>query len=369
MSAARDITTVSYLLAPEATDLLDTLSTGVVVLDAQLRLRYANVSAQGLMAVSLRHASGKPFADLFYDSQPLKAVLQRSLAGQEICTQHELQIKPVGTASQREACVVDLVVAPLESSDQQPLLLLELIDVAARQRLSRDRDLLAEMDASRLMIRQLAHEVKNPLGGLRGAAQLLEKELDSPALREYTTVIINEADRLAALVDSMVGSARPARKEQLNIHEVCEHVLHLLRAEAPAGVVIDRDYDPSLPDGVVDRHQMVQALLNIARNALQAVGTGGHITLRTRARSAMDAIHTRRRLVAVIEVEDNGPGVPLHLMKTLFMPLVTGRNNGTGLGLAVAQDLVMRHGGIVEFTSEAGRTVFSLLLPLEGSKE
>jgi two-component system, NtrC family, nitrogen regulation sensor histidine kinase GlnL len=369
MSAAPDLARLAYPLAPDAAELLDTLSTGVVVLDADLRLLYANVSAQSFMAVSLRYAQGKPFTELFYDPRQLKAVLQRSLAGQEICTQHELQIKPIGTAALREANVIDLIVTPIDSSVQERLLLLEIADAAARQRLSRDRDIVAEMDASRLMIRQLAHEVKNPLGGLRGAAQLLEKELHDPALREYTSVIINEADRLAALVDSMVGSARPARKEQLNIHEVCEHVLHLLRAEAPTGVVIDRDYDPSLPDGMVDRHQIIQALLNVARNALLAVGTSGHITLRTRARSAMDAVHTRRRLVAVIEVEDNGPGVPLHLMKTLFLPLVTGRNNGTGLGLAVAQDLIMRHDGIIEFISEPGRTVFSLLLPLEGAKE
>jgi two-component system nitrogen regulation sensor histidine kinase GlnL len=150
---------------------------------------------------------------------------------------------------------------------------------------------------------------------------------------------------------------------------VCEHVVRLIRAEAPAGVSLDRDYDPSLPDGRFDRHQIVQALLNVARNAMQAVGTHGRIVVRTRARSGVNIGKVRHRLVVVIEVEDDGPGVPPDLIKTLFLPLVTGRSNGTGLGLAVAQDLATRHGGIIEFASQPGRTVFSLLLPLEGTQE
>jgi two-component system nitrogen regulation sensor histidine kinase GlnL len=182
-------------------------------------------------------------------------------------------------------------------------------------------------------------------------------------------VIISEADRLAALVDSMAGSNSPPRKDRLNIHEACEHVIRLIRAEAAAGVLLDRDYDPSLPDGYFDRNQIVQALLNVARNAMQAVGGQGKISLRTRVRSGMNIGKVRHRLVAVVEVEDNGPGVPPDLIKTLFLPLVTGRTSGTGLGLAVAQDLATRHGGIIEFTSQPGRTVFSLLLPLEGIPE
>jgi two-component system nitrogen regulation sensor histidine kinase GlnL len=214
------------------------------------------------------------------------------------------------------------------------------------------------------MIKQLAHEIKNPLGGLRGAAQLLERELQGESLREYTQVIIGEADRLAALVDSMAGPNRAPSKTQINVHEICEHVYHLVRAEAGAAIVVDRDYDPSLPNATLDRNQIIQALLNVARNALQALSGSGRISFRTRALSNVTIGSARHRLVASVQVEDNGPGVPAELRSSIFYPLVTGRANGSGLGLAVAQELVTRNGGLIEFESEPGRTVFTLLLPL-----
>jgi two-component system nitrogen regulation sensor histidine kinase GlnL len=217
------------------------------------------------------------------------------------------------------------------------------------------------------MVRQLAHEIRNPLGGLRGAAQLLARELHDGQLREYTTVIISEADRLRTLVDTMLGSSNPPQKQVLNIHEICEYVYRLLRSEAPDGVAIERDYDPSLPESLFDRGELIQALLNIARNALQAVGSPGRVLLRTRAQTNLLINKTRHRLVCCLQIEDNGPGVPTELRKTLFMPLVTGRSDGTGLGLTVAQDMVARHRGIIEFESVPGRTVFSMLLPLESA--
>jgi two-component system nitrogen regulation sensor histidine kinase GlnL len=162
----------------------------------------------------------------------------------------------------------------------------------------------------------------------------------------------------------MSGPTRAPSKTRLNVHEICEHVHHLLRAEAPPGIVIERDYDPSLPEGTLDRHQLIQALLNVARNALQAQGDLGTLVLRTRARSNVSIGSAQHRLVAAVQVEDSGPGVPAHLRSSIFYPLVTGRASGTGLGLAVAQELVTRNGGLIEFESETGRTVFTLLLPL-----
>ncbi|HEY1889568.1 MAG TPA: nitrogen regulation protein NR(II) [Steroidobacteraceae bacterium] len=346
----------------EPTDLLDALSTGIIVLDAHLCAIYANVAAQDLLAFSLNKARGRPFSDFLLDANGLTAILRRALETGEGITDRELAIRPAGAL--REIRTLDVTITPLEGQVTGTHLLLELADTTQRQRISRENDLIARLDGSRLMIRQLAHEIKNPLGGLRGAAQLLERELQGAELKEYTQVIIGEADRLTALVDSMAGPRRVPLKSLINVHEVCEHVYHLLRAEAGPAIHIERDYDPSLPNAMLDRNQVIQALLNVARNAMQALGAGGRIVLRTRALSNVSIGSARHRLVAVMQVEDDGPGVPEELRSSIFYPLVTGRADGTGLGLAVAQEFVSRNGGLVEFESEPGRTVFTLLLPL-----
>jgi len=346
----------------DPTELFDALSTGIIVLDAQLCPIYANVAAQNLLAFSLNQARGRPFGDFLHDANGLISILRRALETGAGISDRELTVRPIGNP--REARVLDVTVTPLEGQVTGTHLLLELTDDTARSRISRENDLLARLDSSRMMIRQLAHEIKNPLGGIRGAAQLLGRELKEQGFNEFTAVIINEADRLAALVDSMSAPARPPNKVSLNVHEVCEHVYHLLRAEAKGAVVVDRDYDPSLPNTMIDRNQIIQALLNIARNALQALDDRGRIILRTRALSNVSIGSIRHRLVASLQVEDNGPGVPEELRSSIFYPLVTGRATGTGLGLAVAQELVTRHGGLIEFESEPGRTVFTVLIPL-----
>ena len=349
----------------DPTDLLDALSTGIIMLDAQLCPIYANVAAQDLLAFSLNKARGRPFGDFLHDANGLIAILRRALDSGEGFADRELTVRPAGAP--RDVRTLDVTITPLEGQITGTHLLLELADTTQRKRISRENDLLARLDGSRLMIKQLAHEIKNPLGGLRGAAQLLERELQGASLKEYTQVIIGEADRLTALVDSMAGPNRAPRKANINVHEICEHVYHLLRAEARPGIVVDRDYDPSLPDTLLDRNQMIQALLNVARNALQAIGpveSGGKVIFRTRALSNVSIGSARHRLVASLQIEDNGPGVPDELRSSIFYPLVTGRASGTGLGLAVAQELVTRNGGLIEFESEPGRTVFTLLLPL-----
>jgi two-component system nitrogen regulation sensor histidine kinase GlnL len=344
-------------------DLVDSLATGIVVLDRQLCVNYANVAAQDVLAVSFNQARGRPFAELLVEPNGLVATLQRALDGRESLADREITLRPLHAP--RDLRVIDLTITPLEGQITGTHLLLELADATQRQRISRETDLLARLDSSRLMVRQLAHEIKNPLGGLRGAAQLLERELPEASLREYTSVIIGEADRLTALVDSMAGPMRPPQKSPINIHELCEHVYYLVRSEARATVLIERDYDPSVPNARLDRNQLIQALLNLLRNALQAVGERGRILLRTRIATGISIGSVRHRLVASIQVEDNGPGVPAEIRRSLFYPLVTGRPNGSGLGLALAQDLVTRHGGLIEFQSEPGRTVFTILLPLE----
>jgi two-component system nitrogen regulation sensor histidine kinase GlnL len=346
-------------------EVLDALSTGVLILGHRLEIEYANAAAEQLLGVSFNAVRGRPWRELLRGPAELDSLLHRALERRETCWQREVAIRPSAAAG--EGRVVDVIATPLDDGDDRKSLIVEIADATQRQRMSRETQLLAQLGSSRLMVRQLAHEIKNPLGGLRGAAQLLERELEDTALREYTNVIIGEADRLANLVDSMLGPGRPPRRELLNLHELCEHVYHLLRSEAGTRVVVDRDYDPSLPSLELDRHLIIQAMLNLGRNALQAVGGQGRVTLRTRALTNASIGSERHRLVASMEFEDNGPGVPDTLRDSLFYPLVTGRPEGTGLGLAVAQDLVTRHGGLIEFVSGPGRTVFTILLPINES--
>jgi two-component system nitrogen regulation sensor histidine kinase GlnL len=333
-----------------------------VLLDPALVVLHANVAAQGLMALGLNQARGRAFCDLFTDSGNLQATLLRARDTGEVVTECDLTLRLVGTP--KDFRVVDLTVTPIDSPSGARRVLLELADAEPRNRLNRDNALRARLESSRMMTRQLAHEIKNPLGGVRGAAQLLARQLPAPELREYTSVIINEVDRLTSLVDTMLSPARPPQKSELNIHEVCEHVHRLLVAEAPVGVTVERDYDPSVPEGRFDRNQLVQALLNLSRNAMQAVGESGRIILRSRALTQTHIGIVRHRLAVRIDIIDNGPGVPEEIRGTLFYPLVTARANGTGLGLAVAQELINRNGGIIEFQSEPGNTVFSITLPL-----
>ena len=352
----------SFAAHHDPADLLDALATGIVLLDSAFAVVHANVAAQGLMAVGLNQARGRAFCELFTDSGSLQSMLLRARDTGESLTECDLALRPVG--SPKDLRVVDITVTPIDSPPGARRMVLELADAEPRNRLNRDSALRARLESSRMMTRQLAHEIKNPLGGVRGAAQLLARQLPAPELREYTTVIINETDRLTALVDTMTSPARPPQKTALNIHEICEHVHRLLSVEVPGGVAIERDYDPSVPEGRFDRNQLVQALLNLARNAMQAVGESGRIALRTRALTQVHIGIVRHRLAVRIDIIDNGPGVPDEIRGTLFYPLVTARPNGTGLGLAVAQELVNRNGGIIEFQSEPGNTVFSITLPL-----
>jgi two-component system nitrogen regulation sensor histidine kinase GlnL len=224
---------------------------------------------------------------------------------------------------------------------------------------------LIQHGAGRQMIRQLAHEIKNPLGGIRGAAQLLGKQLQNEELEEYTSVIISEADRLAGLVDTLLGPGGPPNKQQSNVHELLEYVVKLIQAEIGGEIDIRRDYDAGLPVMNLDRDQLVQALLNLVRNAVVALGGQGKITLRSRAIMNFTIGDTRHNVVASLEIEDDGPGIPVDLQDSVFYPLVTNRPDGTGLGLPVAQELISRHHGLIEFESRPGRTVFFVRIPIE----
>ena len=356
-----------YRAMIEASRILDGLSTSVLIVDQTRGIQFLNVAAESLLGVSRNQARGRALKELVADASALESVMQRAIETWRPYSRRELALRPIYSEGE---LIVDCTVAPFEDPSAPSCLVIELSDATQHQRITRETALLTQIGGSRLMIRQLAHEIKNPLGGLRGAAQLLARQLSDASMREYTSIIISEADRLAALVDSLLGPGHAPRKELINIHELLQHVGQLLAADAPS-VTIDRDYDPSLPPLRLDRNLIIQAMLNLGRNALQAIAqsrsSGGRIVLRTRALTNVNIGAQRHRVVASVQFEDNGPGVPEHLRDTLFYPLVTGRSDGTGLGLAIAQDLVSRHEGLIEFDSRPGRTVFTILLPFNAS--
>ena len=347
-------------VSPEA--LLEGLTTAVISLDPDLRVSALNAACETLFGVSRRIAQSQPLALALPHFAPHEKRLREALEAGTGFIERELVLGRVG----EQPVTVDCTVTPLLLG-RKPGLLVELAPLDRHLRISRDEQLSAQFDASRELIRGLAHEIKNPLGGIRGAAQLLEREFPDPQHGEYTRVIIREADRLQNLVDRLLGPSRPPRRERLNVHEVIEHVRKLLEAEAPKGITVTRDYDPSLPDLTGDREQLVQAVLNVTKNAMQALDGAGRITLRSRARRQLTIAGAVHRLVAVVEIEDDGPGVPAELQEKIFYPMVTTRPGGTGLGLPIAQHLVHSHGGLIECRSRPGCTVFSMYLPLEMS--
>ena len=352
--------------APDSAAILDLLATAILVVDARSHVVSLNHAATQLLATSSAAAKGRGLPSLVADGAAIEALLARCRAGEEPIALRAFGLSPAARTDSRYQ--VDVTLTPLAGALPGGVLV-EIADTTQPSRMTRDSALLVQQGGSRVMARQLAHEIKNPLGGLRGAAQLLERELPTEQLREYTRVIIGEADRLCALVDSLLGPIRPVRRERINVHEILDRVYRLARAEAPAGVGIERDYDPSLPLLALDRDLLVQAMLNLARNAVQALAGRGRLTLRSRALTNATIGTERHRVVASLQFEDDGPGVPPELGETIFYPLVTARAGGTGLGLAVAQDIATRHGGIIEFDSRPGHTVFSLLLPMENAHD
>ncbi len=346
-----------------AADYLDSLATAVVVVDRDLEVTYANPSAEQLLGVSLQQLSGRPLPFAVPALAPLEPLLRLALqTGQGFARRGLVVATPEAAET---APVLDCALSVAEGPGPGPEVLLELVDSSRRLRMDRENALLSQLQASRSMVRQLAHEVRNPLGGIRGAAQLLNRQLDSESQKDYTALIMREADRLAALTTALLGPDRAPTLESVNIHELVEHVRKLAEAEAGPGVSVDRDYDPSLPRLDLDKDQVIQAMLNIARNALTALDGNGHLVFRTRALTNETIGSRTFRLVACLEIEDDGPGVPVEIRETLFYPLVTGCDGGSGLGLAVAQDLVGRHGGLIEFVSRPGRTIFRMLFPIE----
>jgi len=340
---------------------LDLLATAVLMLDNRHRIVYANPAAENLFELSRAKLLHQALTHVFGKCTPLVGAIGRATDTGASYTEQELELGVVGKARLHLTCTV----SSIDTGDAA--LLLEFRHIDQQLKIAREERLQEQQQANRELIRSLAHEIKNPLGGIRGAAQLLERELDRPQLVEYTQVIIGEADRLRGLVNRLLAPHRAPTYRRINIHEVLVRVKGVVQAEFPA-IPIVCDFDTSLPEFEADHEQLLQAALNVVKNAAQALsGTpvaGPEIRLVTRVARGVTLSKRHYRLALAIAVEDNGPGVPDHLRDRIFFPLVSGREGGSGLGLTIAQTFITQHGGSIECESAAGRTVFTVLLPM-----
>lgn len=340
--------------------ILDNLQTAIVLLDQTLALRYMNPAAETLLEFSAQRLDKTPVEHLLSENGHIpEGVIKAAQTGQRF-TKRQTILRLTSPAD----ITVDYTVTPL--TDPKEWLLMEIQPLDRALKISQEEMLASSQSLSRKLVRGLAHEIKNPLGGLRGAAQLLEREYPSPEIREYTDIIISEADRLCKLVDRILGPCKTMQITPVNLHEVLEHIRKLILAETKSSLNVVTDYDPSLPDIQGDREQLVQAFLNIARNAMQAIANTEEpvITFRTRVQRQFTIGNDLHRLVFRVEIIDNGPGIPPDIAENIFFPMVTGREGGTGLGLSIAQSIIHQHRGLIRFDSRPGETVFLIYLPV-----
>lgn len=341
----------------------DALSTAIIVLDKSLLIQKINAAAENLFDQSRERIQQKPYTALFGQFMIVDHL-------QYVLDNGEPQVlRSCHLRSKHSEITVDCVASPILNTGKLVGVVLELYRVDHQLRIAREEQLLSQQQATQQLVRGMAHEIKNPLGGLRGAAQLLESELQNNELKEYTKIIISEADRLQNLVDRMLGSRHPVKHERINIHEVLERVRKLVKADIPDGVNLRFDYDPSIPELLADRDHLIQIIFNIVGNALKAVGDKGNILFRTRIMRNFTINHQQHRLVLRLEIIDDGRGVPKDIRDKLFFPMISGSAKGTGLGLSIAQSLANRLNGVIQFESKPGKTCFTLLLPMSDQKE
>ncbi len=348
--------------------LLDNLHTAVLLVDKKLRLNYLNSAAEELLESSAHRVLNNRVQLLFRDERLLR-IAESAFASSHPIVRRGVTLELIHGHTVR----VDLTATPIIETLPPTMVVLEITQIDRQLRIEREEGLLAQSHATRALVRGLAHEIKNPLGGLRGAAQLLERELHNKDLKEYTQVIISEADRLQGLMDQMLGPNKLPNPKVNNIHEALERVRQIVGADFLGKVTIVRDYDPSIPDSWFDLDQLIQALMNLVRNAAQAVTEVdmsqdepviGEIILRTRAVTNFTISAKVHKLLARIDIIDNGPGIDESMSESLFLPMITGRKEGTGLGLPIAQSLINLNGGLIEWQSRPGKTQFTVLLPI-----
>lgn len=340
--------------------------TATLMLDDGLIIRYANPAAEQLFSQSSKRIVDHPLSQLIQHASLDLALLTQPLQSGQSVTDSDVTFVVDGKPLMLEVTVSPLSCQAPHSNKKALMLLVEMRKIDQQRRLSQELNQHAQQQAAKLLVRGLAHEIKNPLGGLRGAAQLLEKMLPEPELTEYTQIIIEQADRLRVLVDRLLGPQKPGQKKSENLHLILEKVRQLVELDINADVRIERDYDPSLPDILMDTDQVEQAMLNIVSNAAQILSNQpqGIITIRTRTVHQANIHGQRHKLAARIEIIDNGPGIPSELQDTLFYPMVSGREGGTGLGLSISQNLIDQHHGKIDVESWPGHTIFTIYLPI-----
>jgi two-component system nitrogen regulation sensor histidine kinase GlnL len=345
--------------------ILDNVTTAIVVTDREMRLRYLNPAAEALLESSGSRYIGEPLHLLFSTSDNLLSTQITHIEPSAFTQRESVLMLPSG-----QTLTVDYAVTPI-TTNGDPLFLIELHPLDRWLRISREEGLLSSQHHTRALLRGLAHEIKNPLGGIRGAAQILARTQPNDNVKECTDIIIDEADRLRNLVDRLLGPHRLPEISLVNIHEILERSRHLIEAETAGKIEFQRDYDPSIPEFSGDRQQLIQALLNIVRNAAQALTESNTdnpvIILRSRTLRQITIGSQRHKLVCRIDIIDNGPGVPDHLRDALFLPLVSGRPEGSGLGLSISQSIINHHRGLIECDRNNDKTVFSIYLPLDQS--
>ena len=342
--------------------ILDQQSTAVLAVSADLHILYLNQAAEALVEASGHRLLGEPLGRVFSDPATPEVTFTEALSVGQAFTKRGASARTISGAT----VSVDYTVTPMLDRNP-PELLIEISPLDRLLRINRDDHHVSVQATTRKLVRGLAHEIKNPLGGIRGAAQLLHRELETERQRDYTRIIIEEADRLRNLVDRMLGPSQMPRLVPVNVHQALERVVLLLQAEAPGQIRFIRDYDPSLPEIEADLEQLIQALLNIVRNAQQALEKtpSPEIRLTSRIIRQFTIGTTRHRLVLRLDIADNGPGIPPDLFDRMYYPMISGRADGSGLGLSIAQSIVSQHGGLIECETKPGATTFSIYLPLE----
>jgi two-component system, NtrC family, nitrogen regulation sensor histidine kinase GlnL len=345
--------------------IVEHLATAVLLFDRDLHLISINSAGEGLLSVSNKRVSGMtpkqiwPNSSFFYES------IQRVLFTENTCIERGVDLH----LNSGQKIKVDCTITPVMVNDVAEEILVELVDADAVVRVMQEVNQQTVQEAAKELVQGMTHEIRNPLGGIRGAAQLLERELDNKELLEYTQIIINESDRLRNFVDRMLTTSNQPEKSGMNIHEVLEYVISVVRAENSRPLNFNKDYDPSIPYINADREQLIQAVLNLIRNAVQAIDDDGTITLRTRIQRQVTIQHRLNRHIIELDIIDDGPGIPPEIEAGAFYPLVTGRAEGTGLGLSIAQQLIQSHGGLINYERKDSNTYFSILLPMEQCDE